>query len=89
MEIEKLVSAHNNLNINGLHPMILDKLIYTNESNIAGCTPLLLACHYGELAAVERIVETWGEDVNQAATYYFDPAFKTNDASWKIEKASP
>lgn len=63
MEIEGLAAAHN---INCLHTLMkLNKLVFTNDSSIAdGCIPMLLAsvlaCHYGDLVSVKRIVEFWG-----------------------------
>jgi len=44
------------------------------------CTPLLLACHYGDPASVKHIVESWRVDVNHATIYYFDPAFNQNNS---------
>jgi len=52
------------------HPPLKD--IFFKDDSIKGTTPLLMACHYGELASVKRIVESWGVDVNLAAAYYFD-----------------
>jgi len=34
---------------------------------LEGSNPLILACHYGD--SVERIVEGWGADVNEAGVY--------------------
>jgi len=69
------------------HPPLKD-LVFDIKS-IKGSTPLLLACHCNELDSVKRIVESWRVNVNQAATYYFDP-FKSNiiQKNLKIEKAS-
>jgi len=67
------------------HPPLKDMLF---NGSIKGSSPLLLACYYGQLDSVERIVEHWTVDVNLAATYYIDP-FNDELSSCKIEKATP
>lgn len=57
-----------------------------DDDSMKGTTPLLMACYYGELASVKRIVECWGVDVNLAATYHFHRPFYNHS---KIKKASP
>lgn len=45
-------------------------------------TPLLLACHFGDLKMVRHLIKKWGVDVNETAIYY---------ENWecKIEGATP
>jgi len=66
------------------HPPLKD--IFFTDDSIKGTTPLLMACYYGEIASVKRIVESWGVDVNLAAAYYFDRLSFYGYS--KIEKAS-
>lgn len=64
------------------------KDIFFNKPIRGSSSPLLLACYYGELASVERIVEHWKVDVNQAAIYYFDPS-KEESFSFCLGKVTP
>jgi len=52
------------------HPLPLKDFVF--KGLLEGSTPLQMACHYGELVSVKRIVESWGVDVNLASTYYID-----------------
>jgi len=81
-QIEEHVAASNS---NCPHPPLKD--IVFNDLAV-GATPLLLACYYGDLDSVERIVEHWKVDVNLAATYYIEP-FNDQFLFSKIEKATP
>jgi len=67
------------------HPPLKDSFF---NYPIRGSSPLLLACYYGELASVERIVEHWKVDVNEAAIYYFDP-FKKELVPCYLGKVTP
>jgi len=69
------------------HPP-LKELIF--KGVLEGSTPLILACHYGDFDLVERIIEHWGADVNEAAVYYADPvAWSRQDHySIKFERAT-
>jgi len=67
-EIEEHVAANN---LDCPHPPLKDLVFDGNFIN--GSTPLLMACYFGELASVKRIVEGWGVDANQSAVYYFNP----------------
>jgi len=62
-------------------PLLLKDFAFDNgwHNAIKGSTPLLMACHFGELPSVKRIVESWGVDVNLAAPYYNDPINKPCD----------
>ena len=51
-----------------LHPPL--KALVFKEGPVKDTTPLLLACHYGELDAVKHLVERWGVNVPNAALYY-------------------
>ncbi len=51
-----------------LHPPL--KALVFKEGPVKDTTPLLLACHYGELDAVKHLVERWGVNVQDAALYY-------------------
>jgi len=51
-------------------PLLLKDFVF--KGLLEGSTPLQMACHYGELVSVKRIVESWGVDVNLASTYYID-----------------
>jgi len=70
------------------HPP-LKKFIF--DGCIKGTTPLLLACHYGNLESVQHIIERWGVKVKNAkktaATYYLNPG--SCQSSKKIESATP
>jgi len=78
-EIEAHVSTSNN---NCNHPQLKD-LVFDGPLEF-GTTPLLLACNYGDVDWVKRIVEDWGVDVNVAAVY-----FMYNRHGPKISKATP
>jgi len=54
---------------------------------LEGSTPLILACHYGDFDSVERIVEGWGADINEAGVFHADPVTLRN--SLKLEPATP
>lgn len=65
-EIEEHVAAGSVINCPH-HP--LKSLILTESNDVYTCegsTPSLMACYYGELTSVKRIVECWG-DVNLMA----------------------
>ncbi len=66
------------------HPS-LKELVF--KGALAGSTPLIVACHYGDFDAVERIIEGWEADVNKAAVYHADPVGWGN--SIKLESATP
>jgi len=65
-----------------IHPP-LKSIVY--HGNLEGSTPLIQACHYGELDVVKHIVECWGVDVRAAATYYLEGP----GPEWKIDSATP
>jgi len=52
------------------------------ERILEGTTPLLVACHHGQLDSVKHTTESWKVDVNNAATYF-------PDAVTKIDRATP
>jgi len=64
------------------------KGLIINVHPALGTTPLILACHYGELESVKRIIESWGVDMNTSAKYYLDPS-QPNPLQTKIEAATP
>ncbi len=37
---------------------------------LKGTTPLILACHHGQLDSVKHLIENWGVDVRTSAKYY-------------------
>jgi len=76
----KDIEQHIATNSSCLHPPLKD-LVFT-EGTFKGTTPLLLACHHGELDSVKHIVECWGVDVSTSAMHYIH--FGT-----KIDKATP
>jgi len=53
------------------------------RGSLDGCSPLLLACHEGDLEAVRYLVENWGVSVNETAVYY-----RYLEPGWKIQEAS-
>lgn len=66
----------------------LKNLIF--KGPLEGTTPLLLACHYGDLEAVMRIVDIWAVDVQKTAKYYTDPSnYLHRGFDSKIDKATP
>ena len=70
------------------HPQALKDLRF--KEPLKECSPLLLACHFGELASVKHIVESWGADVREEAVYYRNPTSTTyywNSA--RIGRATP
>jgi len=69
MEIEMHAVA---LNGDCPHPP-LKELIF--KGSLIGSTPLILACHCGDLDSVKRIIEHWGTDVNETAIYLTNPVF--------------
>jgi len=94
MEMEHLkeIEEHVKSNRTDCPHLPLKYLVFHDNSPIKGSTPLLMACFYGELASVKRIVEYWGVDVNLPSIYYFDPfqnVFNDNSIFIKIEKATP
>lgn len=55
----------------GPHPPLKELIL---QGLHKGSTPLLLACTYGNVAVVKRMVgKRWKVDVNAAATYYHPP----------------
>jgi len=80
-EIQNHIIVANNANI-CLHPPQLKELFF--KGALEASTPLLLACHYGELDSVKHIVERWEVNVQTAATYYF-----TNHLNESIRGATP
>lgn len=63
IEIENHISS----SLSCHHPPLKD-LVFSR-----GTTPLLLACSYGDLKAVKRIVEHWGVNVQASAVYCVNP----------------
>jgi len=49
-------------------PLLKDLVIL--KGSFKGSTPLLLACHHGEIDCVKHIVENWGVDLRQAQSVY-------------------
>ena len=64
------------------HPQALKDLRF--KEPLKECSPLLLACHFGELASVKHIVESWGADVRDDDIYYTDPNCISNWNSARI-----
>ena len=68
------------------HPPL--KYVKIDDDWYTGTTPLILACQYGELNAVKRIVECWGVDVQASAKYFFNLTCTTRPHNF-IESATP
>lgn len=49
------------------HPPLKDVVFH---GSLDGTIPMLLACKYGDLDCVKRLVQTWKMDVNAPAVYY-------------------
>jgi len=60
------------------HPPLREFICH---GEIAGTTPLILACRDGQLDSVKHILEVWGVDVQASAVYYY--------RSIKIDAATP
>jgi len=69
------------------HPQLKDLVL---SGSLQGSTPLLMACHLGNLDSVKRITEVWGVDVNATGVYY-GPYYGDSDENdyWHINDASP
>jgi len=80
-DIEVHISTNN---CNCHHPSLKD-LVFGGRLN--GTTPLLLACHYGDVDWVKRIIERWGVSVNATGTYFFYPLNPRHDP--EIARATP
>ncbi len=61
------------------HPPLTELIL---KGFLEGTTPLLVACHHGQLDSVKHTTESWKVDVNNAATYF-------PDAVTKIDRATP
>lgn len=59
------------------HPPLKDLVCYK------GTTPLTMACKYGDLEAVKRIIQFWQADIQATGVYY------KNEISGRIASASP
>lgn len=59
------------------------------RGSMDGTTPLLLACHHGDLQWVKRLVKTWNVDINASAVYYQQSDFFLNDRWEKFCGATP
>jgi len=90
----------NHISTSGCHHPPLKDLVY--HGCYDGTTPLLLACKYGDLKAVEHIIESWGVDPRATAVYYMDSGGRVvtqhilgwedgpREPQWiKIDEASP
>jgi len=55
---------------------------------VGGSTPLILACQFGELESVVKLIEDWGVDVEASAKYFSDPAI-LNSSKIRIGEANP
>jgi len=64
-QIEDHVSSHGSTNCP--HPSLKDVIF---GGLLTGTTPLLLACHHGQLDSVKHLIENWGVDVRASAKYY-------------------
>jgi len=82
----KKIERHFSSSKCSLHSHLKDLII--NVHPALGSTPLLLACHYGELESVKRIIKSWGVDVRASAKYYSDPS-QPNSLQTQIEAATP
>jgi len=74
-EIEDHISASTSCH----HPPLKD-LVCSR-----GTTPLLLACSYGDLEAVKRIVEYWEVSVEATAVYCIKPMADLDEPEWMCE----
>jgi len=68
MGLRQVMEIENHVTTSSCHHPQLKNLVC--HGAIDGTTPLLLACSYGELEAVQRIVEFWEVDVRTSASYY-------------------
>lgn len=80
----KKIEAHVTSTKNSCCSLSLSDVLF--KGDLEGTTPLVLACHYGDLESVKQhIVECWGLDVNIPAVYYS----KLYKYDIKINRATP
>jgi len=71
--LEEVIEIENHVHTasscpHGPHPSLQD-LVVTGLEEHERSTPLLMACLHGDLEAVKRIAEVWGEDLNALNVY--------------------
>jgi len=77
-EIERHISTSNLCH----HPPLNEVVLI---GSLDGTTPLLLACHFGDLNWVKHIVENWRVDIQAAGVYYT----KCLPDRWSFDRATP
>jgi len=78
LRLDQVRMMENHIATSCHHPPVREFICH---GEIAGTTPLLLACKYGQLDSVKRIVQVWGVDVQASAVYFY--------RSIKIDAATP
>jgi len=66
MRLDQVKKMEDHISTGCHHPPVREFICH---GEIAGTTPLLLACKYGHLDSVKRIVQGWGVDVQVSAVY--------------------
>jgi len=77
------IEAHVSTSNSNCHHHPLKDLVLGGSLEL-GITPLIVACHYGDVDWVKRIVDVWGAEVNDAAVYFL---YLSNGQ--KISRATP
>ncbi len=90
-EIEDHISTSNSIGC--FHPPLKKlELIFKGDLQkgpLKGSTPLLMACHDGELDSVKHILENWGVDVQTGATYYVNSKVKPSGSKSPESSTEP
>jgi len=71
MTLHQLQAIEEHISTSNCSHSPLKEIVF--KGRLKGSTPLLLACHHGDLDSVKHIVENWGADIQAKAVYYIDP----------------
>jgi len=68
MTLHQLRAIERHISTNSCSHPPLKEFVF--KGHLKGSTPLLLACHHGDLDSVKHIVENWGADIEATAVYH-------------------